>query len=110
MAFLIYSTWPDSKTAQNAVEQLLRERLIACANISQSITSMYRWKGKLCKESEVQVWLKTGAKNTDELQAEFLRLHPYEVPAFLVISIDEQLSHQPFMNWLQVETDRENNG
>jgi len=92
------------------LKQLLQEKLIACANISQPITSMYRWKGKVCKESEVQVWLKTGAKNTDELRAEFLRLHPSEVPAFLAINIDEKLSHQPFMSWLQVETRRESNG
>ena len=101
MAFLIYSTWPSSETAQKAAEHLLQKRLIACANISQPITSMYCWQGEVCKENEVQVWLKTGVKNIDKLQAEFLKMHPSKVPAFLAIPIDEQLSHRPFMNWLQ---------
>ncbi|MBL4617141.1 MAG: divalent-cation tolerance protein CutA [Robiginitomaculum sp.] len=104
MAFLIYSTWPDSEVAQHAVEHLLQRKLIACANISQPITSAYRWKGEICIDEEVQIWMKTGTKNTDELRAEFLKLHPSEVPAFLVIAIDEQLSHKPFMNWLHIET------
>jgi periplasmic divalent cation tolerance protein len=104
MAFMIYSTWPDTKTAQKAVEHLLQKKLIACANISQPVTSVYRWKGNVCKENEVQVWMKTGTKNTTRLKAEFLSLHQSETPAFIALAIDEQSSHEPFINWLQIET------
>ncbi|PHR54719.1 MAG: divalent-cation tolerance protein CutA [Robiginitomaculum sp.] len=103
MAFLIYSTWPNQKTAQQAVQTLVEEGLIACGNIGPAMTSLYAWQGKTQSETEIPVWLKTGATDLSRLREQFLSLHPFEVPAFMAIAIDEAQSHGPFIDWLQRE-------
>ncbi len=104
MAFLIYSTWPDPETAQQAVQTLVEEGLAACGNIGPAMTSIYEWQGKTQSETEIPVWLKTGASDLSVLRNRFLALHPFEVPAFMAIAIDEAQSHGPFIDWLQRET------
>lgn len=105
MAFLIYSTWPNEASAKQAMSQLLQQQLIACANIAQPATSIYRWQGEVCSEKEVQVWMKTGTKDITNLRKEFLKLHPYEIPAFLAIPIEPQHSHGGFIHWLEQQTE-----
>ncbi|MBL4595849.1 MAG: divalent-cation tolerance protein CutA [Robiginitomaculum sp.] len=100
MAFLIYSTWPDHETATKAAQTLLKQGLISCANICTPGTSIYAWQGEITTESEVQMWLKTGATNIDALRAAVITAHPFEVPAFIAFTIDLTQSHAPFMQWL----------
>jgi periplasmic divalent cation tolerance protein len=110
MAVLIYSTWPDAKAAEMAMAKLLEQQLIACANISASGTSLYRWQGQVQKEPEVQVWMKTAQISVGPLRKAFLELHPHDLPAFLVLPIDEAASHGPFLNWIRDETKGISNG
>ncbi|MGB9613556.1 MAG: divalent-cation tolerance protein CutA, partial [Candidatus Margulisiibacteriota bacterium] len=48
---VVYITASSSKEAQKIAEILIEEKLVACANIFP-IKSIYRWKGKLCREKE----------------------------------------------------------
>ena len=46
----IYCTIDSRDTAGTLVRQLIEERLIACANIIDSVSSIYRWQGEICEE------------------------------------------------------------
>ena len=78
--------------------QLVENRLAACVNVIPQIYSLYRWRGKVEKDSEQLLLIKTADERIDALRATLLAMHPYDVPEFVVISIDD-LS-DPYRAWL----------
>ena len=56
---LFYVTTPDKKIAVDLASKLVKKNLAACANIIESITSIYRWKGKIHNEMECMIIIKT---------------------------------------------------
>ena len=72
------------RIARNVVEK----RLVACANLFRGgVESIYRWKGKVERAREILVVMKTSEARLQELEREVKRLHSYEVPEFIVLSI-----------------------
>src|SRR5580700_6946011 len=66
---------------------LVEKRLAACANIVAGVESIYRWKDKVERAREVLVMMKTSATRLRELESEVKRIHSYDVPEFIVLSI-----------------------
>jgi periplasmic divalent cation tolerance protein len=69
--------------------ELVEARLAACVNIIPAVQSVYRWEGKVAEEGEQLLLIKTVDERLDELQAKLFERHPYEVPEFAVMTIDE---------------------
>jgi periplasmic divalent cation tolerance protein len=64
---------------------LVEERLAACVNILPAMTSLYRWEGRIEKDQERQLVIKTTRDRLAALEERVRHLHPYEVPEFLVL-------------------------
>ena len=64
---------------------LVEERLAACVNILPAMTSLYRWGGRIEKDQERQLVIKTTRHRLVALEERVRQLHPYEVPEFLVL-------------------------
>jgi periplasmic divalent cation tolerance protein len=75
------------------------KKLAACANILPSVQSIYRWKGKVETAREVLLLIKTTAARLPQLEKEVKRLHSYEVPEFIALSISAGSSD--YLNWIQ---------
>lgn len=99
---LCLTTAPDAGAAEDLVQRLIEERLIACANLLPGLTSLYRWKGEIAREAEVLVLMKTPRTLVDRLMQRVSELHPYEVPEFLTFSVDEGSS--AYCRWVVQET------
>ena len=95
---LAFSTFPDAETAQRVAEQLVRERLVACANILPSVQSIYEWQGKVEKTEETLVFLKTTSARWPDLQAKLKLLHPYDVPEIVAVPISDGLPE--YLRWV----------
>ena len=87
--------------AQQLAREIIAQRLAACVQVEQGLTSFYRWKGELCEESEVRLVIKTLPGCEAALQALFVEHHPYEVPQFLVATMT---ASSAYANWAQAET------
>ncbi len=74
-----YVTCKDNKEAKKISKNLLKKKLIVCANIFP-IESMYYWKGKLTEDKEVVLILKALDKNYKKIEEEIKKLHSYEIP------------------------------
>jgi len=81
---LAYITCKDHKEAKRISVQLLRKRLIACANIFP-IGSIYWWKGKIVNDNENVVIAKTNNKNFSKVVKEVKKIHSYAIPCILKI-------------------------
>ncbi|NKB16778.1 MAG: divalent cation tolerance protein CutA [Sphingomonadales bacterium] len=59
---------------------LLGEGLIACANILDGMTSVYRWDGEIREDREAVLILKSRTELTDRVTARVRELHSYDCP------------------------------
>lgn len=83
----LYSTFPDTASAQKVGEALVNARLAACVNIYPAVTSIYEWEGKLEIAGEVTAYIKTRRDLAEAAMAAARPLHPYTVPCFLILPI-----------------------
>jgi periplasmic divalent cation tolerance protein len=98
---LIYVTAPSRKEAERIAETVVTERLAACANILDGVTSIFHWEGKLCRENEAVMILKTADEKTAALTARIKELHSYECPCIVVLPIED--GNPAFLEWIQRE-------
>ena len=82
---LVYTTLPDQAGAEAIGRTLVERRLAACVNIYPGMIALYEWQGALERAQEVGMIVKTTPPHLDDLLAQLRALHPYEVPALLVL-------------------------
>ena len=81
MVGFVRTTFADAATAEEAARALLEDRLIACANVSAPLRSVYRWNGAIETGGEVALLCKTRAVLLDAAADRLRALHPFETPA-----------------------------
>lgn len=99
---LIYATCPSPAVAETIATALVEQRLAACANILPGMTSIYVWEGKLNRDQEVAMIIKTRAGQATAAIAAAKALHPYENPAFVVLPVAGGAA--PFLEWILAQT------
>lgn len=77
---------------------LVEARLAACVNVIPALRSIYRWQGRVEDDSEQLLLIKTTDERVDELRERLLAMHPYDVPEFVVIAVQEVAS--AYGEWL----------
>lgn len=100
---VIYITVGNPDEARRIADTLVEEKIAACCNIVPGIHSVYRWKGKICRDAETLLILKTRRASFEKLRARAKELHSYEVPEIIALPILE--GHTPYMDWLRDETE-----
>ena len=97
---VVLTTMPDDDVRTDELARtLVDERLAACVSVYGPMTSTYRWKGAIERDVERQVVIKTTADRLDALRRRLPALHPYELPEFLVLSVDE--GSDDYVAWMQ---------
>ena len=98
---LVLSTVPDDASAEKIARTLVEESLVACANLLPPMTSIYRWKGAIERDTERQLLMKTTRSRVEALKKRLKELHSYELPEFIVIRIDE--GGEAYLTWIAHE-------
>lgn len=99
---LCLTTVPDAETGERLATRLVEERLIACANLVPGLTSIYRWRGAVERESELLMLMKTPARLLERLEERLGELHPYETPEFLALPVEA--GAEAYCRWVMQET------
>lgn len=94
----LYITASSREEAMMLSRELLHQRLIACANIVQDVTSLYHWQGAIEHDTEVLLVAKTLAAHVDAVVREVKRLHSYECPCVLATAITG--GNPDYLKWL----------
>ena len=81
VAALIWCPFPDEEAAVTAINSLLDEKLVACANMIPAMRSLFEWGGERSDTRETGVVLKTDAALLDKAIRRLAELHPYDQPA-----------------------------
>ena len=101
---LVYSTFPSGEVAETVGRQLVEQRLAACVNILPGMTSIYRWQGKIERDSEVVMIIKTRASLAEAVMGAVKTKHPYDNPALLVLPVEA--GGALYVDWLFAETEQ----
>jgi periplasmic divalent cation tolerance protein len=99
--YIVYVTAKDEEEGERIANRLLEERLIACANMFP-IKSSYWWKGKIEKDNEIALIMKTQKKHIANITSKVKELHSYEVPCIEFIPIKG--GNPEFLKWIEDET------
>ncbi len=94
---IIVSTYPDKKSIIKISNELIKNKIVACVNISK-ISSIYTWIGKIENTSEYLALFKTTHKNKKILKEKIKSTHPYDVPEIAEITINS--INKPYLDWL----------
>jgi periplasmic divalent cation tolerance protein len=93
---------PDAGTATTIAEALVAGRLAAAANIHPAVESLYRWRGRIRRATEVPLVLKTHAALFPALAAAARALHPHETPSILARPV--AAATDDYCAWVAAET------
>lgn len=95
---LCLTTVDQESTARSIAMRLLQQKLVACVNISSKISSMYHWQGEIAEDTEFLLLMKTSSQKINSLRDTLLDIHPYDVPEFIVLNIEDGASQ--YLNWI----------
>ena len=99
---LVLTTAPDDERAEAWARTLVEERLAACVNVHGPMTSFYRWKGVVERDAERQMVIKTTRERVATLRERLRELHSYELPEFVVLSVEE--GSDEYLKWVVDQT------
>ena len=68
-------------------EALVERGQAACVNMVPSVRSIYRWKGKVCEDTEYILVIKTLARHFGDVAATIREIITYELPEILSFSV-----------------------
>ena len=102
MVSLIYSTVGNVDDAKRIARTLVEEHLVACVNIFPSVTSVYRWKGKMEEDTECVLIAKTVDKKVEQTIQKIRSLHPYEIPDIVAVPVTSGLKE--YLAYIEDET------
>jgi periplasmic divalent cation tolerance protein len=86
---IVLTTVGPEFDARKLARELVDARLAGCVNIVDRVTSVYSWEGRVEEDGEQLLVIKTVEENLDALQEALFARHPYAVPEFVVVAIDD---------------------
>lgn len=104
-AIVVMTTVGTEEQANLIAREIVARRQAACVNILPGVRSVYRWKGKICRDGELLLIIKTLEGELDEVTATIRELHSYELPEILSFRVDQ--GERGFLDWIAGSVDKE---
>jgi len=95
----IQITFPTAESAAGMAEKLVREKLVACAQVCGSVQSFYIWKGARETSKETLLLVKTALPLFERVESAVRSEHPYECPQIVALPIIA--ANEDYLNWLK---------
>lgn len=104
-AIVVATTVGTEEQANLIAREIVARRQAACVNIVPGIRSIYRWKGKICKDGELLLLVKTLEGEFEGVAATIRELHSYELPEILSFGVTR--GEQGFLDWIAGSVDKD---
>jgi periplasmic divalent cation tolerance protein len=104
-AIAILTTVGTEEQANLIAREIVARRQAACVNILPGVRSIYRWKGKICKDGELMLIVKTLESELDAVAATIRELHSYELPEILSFTVAQ--GERGFLDWIAGSVDKD---
>jgi periplasmic divalent cation tolerance protein len=104
-AIVVATTVGTEEQAYLIAREIIARRQAACVNILPGMRSIYRWKGKICKDGELLLLVKTLEGEFEGVAATIRELHSYELPEILSFTVTR--GETSFLEWIAASVDKE---
>jgi periplasmic divalent cation tolerance protein len=104
-AIVVVTTVGTEEQAYLIAREIVARRQAACVNIVPGIRSIYRWKGKICKDGELLLLVKTLEGEFERVAATIRELHSYELPEILSFTVSH--GERGFLDWIAGSVDKD---
>jgi periplasmic divalent cation tolerance protein len=104
-AFVVITTVGTEEQANMLAGELVSRRHAACVNIIPGLRSVYRWQGKVCRDGEFMLVIKTLESEYPAVRSAIQELHPYELPE--IIGYPAGQSDVRFVEWISSCLDKD---
>ncbi|HSE30393.1 MAG TPA: divalent-cation tolerance protein CutA [Pyrinomonadaceae bacterium] len=98
---VVLITAPNREEAIRLADMLVGAHLAACVQILPEMESVYRWQGRIEREPEFLLIVKTTRARFEELEREVRALHSYDTPEIVALPI--VAGSEPYLRWLTEE-------
>ena len=104
-AITVVTTVGTEEQAYLIAREIVARRQAACVNIVPGVRSTYRWKGKICKDGELLLVIKTLEGEFEGVAATIRELHSYELPEILSFQVSR--GEPNFLAWIAGSVDKQ---
>jgi periplasmic divalent cation tolerance protein len=104
-AIVVVTTVGTEEQAYLIAREIVARRQAACVNILPNVRSIYRWKGKIRKDGELLLIIKTLEGEFEEVAATIRELNSYELPEILSFAVSQ--AEARFLDWIAGNVDKE---
>ena len=104
-AIVVVTTVGTEEQAYTIAREIVARRQAACVNIVPGIRSIYRWKGKICKDGELLLIVKTLEGELEGVTETIRELHSYELPEILSFHVTKGEAN--FLDWIRSSVDKQ---
>lgn len=103
MKFILgYITSKDKQEAEKIATGLLKEKLVACVNIINKISSGYWWDGKITYSDESLLIIKTKKILVEKVIKNVKKNHSYQCPEIIFYPVGKGESN--YLKWIEDST------
>lgn len=104
-AIVVVTTVGTEEQAYLIAREIVARRQAACVNVVPGVRSIYRWKGKICKDGELLLIIKTLESEFEGVEATIKELHSYELPEILAFNVTR--GEKSFLGWISNSVDKD---
>ncbi|MGQ9545564.1 MAG: divalent-cation tolerance protein CutA [Dehalococcoidia bacterium] len=97
---VVLITTGSEEEAHEIAESLVNEKKAACVNIVSRVDSLFWWEGKVDSARESLLLVKTKASLFPQIVKIVKRIHRYEVPEIIALSITA--GNKDYLKWLDM--------
>lgn len=98
MNIVVLVTAKDALEAKKISDQLLKKKLIVCANLIEGVESVFRWQGKIDQAKETLMILKSKQSLFKKIVKTVNAHHSYEVPEVIALPIVD--GNPDYLKWI----------
>lgn len=99
---VVLITTASKEEAERIATSLVEQGLAACATLIPQVTSIFSWQGKVCREEETLMIVKSRSALFSELTAVVQKMHSYETPEIIALPIAD--GSEDYLKWLRHST------
>ena len=96
---IVLNTVPSVEEAESMACGIVENRLAACVQILPQMTSVYVWEGKVQRENEHLMLIKTLPDKYVELEKFITANHSYTTPE--IVAVESSEVAEPYRQWLE---------
>jgi periplasmic divalent cation tolerance protein len=103
-ALVVVTTVGTEEQAILIARELVCRRHAACVNIVPGVRSIYRWQGKVCRDGEFLLIVKSEDAEYPAIESAIRELHSYELPE--ILAFEATRGEANFLGWIAASLDK----